>query len=176
MKIGGVPVTEPTEELLVLPRSDKSFVFRAKALPDMENFNALCPTPKPPGVLTKDGWVADAKDPNYAVILSNWHMQRAGYMIVHTLSPSNIEWDTIDGNNPKTWTRWEDEMRKAGFTQAEVNRIYQFVIEVNSLSEDKLQQARDSFLRGQAVELAQSSGPHTEQASTPSGEPATASA
>ena len=176
MKINGVAVIQPTEGLLVLPRSDREYVFRAKPLPDFEKFNALVPLPEPPGVLTKDGWVPDTKDKSYLGIITNYHLQRNAYMVIHTLEPSNIEWDKVDANNPKTWNGWEKEMRDAGFTQPEVNCIFQFCIEMNSLSEEKLRLARESFLRGQAAAQAKSSGLPTEQANTPSGEPATASA
>jgi len=176
MKINGTPVTPPTEGLLVLPRSDKEFVFRSKPLPDFDKFNALVPLPEPPGVLTKDGWVPDVKDKNYVQVITNYHLQRNAFLVIHTLEPSNIEWDKVDINNPKTWNGWEKEMRDAGFTQPEVNCIFQFVIETNSLSEEKLRVARESFLRGQVAAQAKSSGPQTEQATTQSGEPVTASA
>lgn len=174
MKIGGVPVTAPPEDLLVLPRGAKSIVIRAKALPDMEGFNALCPMPEPPGKLTKEGFVPDPDAPGYSDILANYTKQRLGYMVVHSLEPSNVEWDTVRADNPKTWTRWDAELRKAGLTQVEVNRILQLVIETNSLSEDRLREARDAFLRGQAEGLAKSNSLHTEPESSPSGEPATA--
>jgi hypothetical protein len=118
MKIGGVPVTEPTEELLVLPRSDKSFVFRGESVARHGELQCSVSDAEAPWCADEGRLGRGRERPELRRILSNWHMQRAGYMIVHTLSPSNIEWDTIDGNNPKTWTRWEDEMRKAGFTQA----------------------------------------------------------
>jgi hypothetical protein len=176
MKIGGVTVTAPSEEILVIPRGTQSLVFRAKALPNMEEFNTLCPAPEPPGKLTKDGWVPDPNQPGYKDIVANYTKQRLGYMVVHTLAPSNIEWTTVRPDNPKTWTRWDQELRDAGLTQVEVNRVLQLVIEANALSEDKLKEARESFLRGQAEALEKSSGLHTEQANTPSGEPATVSA
>jgi hypothetical protein len=176
MKIGGVPVTKPQDEILVLPRGEANLVFRAKALPDMEEFNALCPVPEPPGKLTKDGWVKDPDEPGYKEILANYTRQRLAYMVVKSLEPSDIEWTTVQPDNPKTWSRWDKEMLDAGLTQVEVNRILQLVIEANSLSEEKIKAARESFLRGQAAALAKSSGLHTEQANTQSGAPATASA
>jgi hypothetical protein len=172
MKIGGVTVTPPSEEILVIPRGDQNIVFRAKALPDMEEFNKLCPPPEPPGKLTKDGWVPDPDEPSYKDLLANYTKQRLGYIVIHTLAPSNIEWTKVNPDNPKTWTYWDQELRDAGLTQVEVNRVLQLVIEANALSEDKLREARESFLRGQAVARAKFSGRQTEQASTPFGEPA----
>ena len=66
MKIGGIdPETLPIEEVLVLPRGDQRLVFRACGMKDMEEFEKLCPEPKPPGKLTKDGYVPDTEDPDY---------------------------------------------------------------------------------------------------------------
>lgn len=176
MKIGGVPITAPSEELLVLPRDEGDLVFRAKALPDMDEFYKLCPEPEPPGKLTKDGWVPDEGDPNYKTVVANYVKQRVGYMVVHSLAPSNIEWASVEPHNPKTWGRWDEELKAAGLTQREVNLVWELVISANALSEDKLKKARESFLRGQAAGRAKSSGLHTEPQTTPSGEPASESA
>lgn len=176
MKIGGVDVTAPAEEMLVIPRGEKYLVFRAKPLTNLDEFDRLSPLPEPPGKLTKDGWVPDHTDPDYRTILQQYERRRLSYMLVKTLEPSNIEWDTVDINNPKTWNNWEDDLLKAGLTQLEVNRVTQLVIEANSLSEDKLKRARDLFQRGQAQLQAASSGRQGGPMSTPSGELAPESA
>ena len=49
MKIGGVEIKGPHEELLILPRPDENIIIRAKAVMDMDVFDKLCPEPKPPG-------------------------------------------------------------------------------------------------------------------------------
>lgn len=173
MKIGGVLVTPPEDGLLVIPRGKTNIVFRARALDDWEEFNAICPTPKPPGVLTKNGFEADPKDKGYQDILLNHALQKIGYMVIRSLEPSNIEWDKVSLKSPKTWTLWEKELKAAGLMQFEINRVYEFVTETNSLTEEKLEKARADFLHGQAEEAAKSSGLLTEPASTPSGTPAT---
>lgn len=172
MKIGGVQVTAPAEQLLVIPRDGGPLVFRARALPDMSEFEALCPIPAPPGALTKDGWVPNAADPTYKAVLENHAKKRLAFLVIRTLEPSNIEWDTVDPNNPKTWVNWDTDLKNAGMIQNERNRVLDLCVECNVLTEEKIKNARDSFLLGQAKEQSPSNSLTTELATTPSGQPA----
>jgi hypothetical protein len=171
MKIGGMSVNGPSEELLVLPRGEQVIVFRAKSI-NLDEFDALCPEPKPPGKLTKDGWIPNAEDPNYMQVLATQNEKRIAYLIVKSLEPSDIEWDTVQVDNPRTWTNYLQDFKNAGLTTIEINRIIQCVMQANSLDESKLEQARKVFLHGQAQAQKSSSGQSTEQTSMPSGEPA----
>ena len=175
MKIGGQVITAPSEQILVLPREPQPIVFRAKALPDMDEFYKFCPEPKPPVKLVKGGGTEpDASAPGYREQMTNHIKQRVGYMVIHTLAPSEIEWDTVNADNPSTWTNWESDLRNAGLTQIEVNRVGQLVMDANSLSEDKLEQARELFLLGRVLAQRSSSSPNTAPASSQSGERAPA--
>ena len=149
MKIGGIdPKTLPNEEILVLPRGDKSIVFRARGVEDMEEFKKLCPEPTPPGKLTKDGWVPDADDAGYKSVLAEYQKRRMAYIVVHSLVPSDIEWDTVEIDNPAMWGNWESDMKHGGLSQVECNRVLALVLEANCLDEAKLKKAREVFLLG----------------------------
>lgn len=176
MKIGGIdPKTLSHEVFLVLPRGDEqNLVFRARGLPDFEQFNALCPLPKPPGKLTKDGYVPMENDPTYLQVVGEWSKKRLGYMVINSLEPSEIEWDTVNVSDPRTWPNWEKDLREAGLSEIEANRVLALVMEANALDEVKLQKAREVFLLGQAQRLASISGQVSVPASTPSGVPAAA--
>ncbi len=175
MKIAGIdPNSLSREMLLVLPRGESQIVFRAKGLKDMSEFNAICPLPKPPGKLTKDGFVPNHNDPTYQQILTQWSAKRLGFMVARTLEPTQIEWDTVDIANPATWTEWENDLKNGGLSQFECNRVTALVLEANSLDDGKIEKARAVFLAGQEQAPASNSGPQTEQASTPSGVPANA--
>jgi hypothetical protein len=150
MKISGVdPKTLPTEETLVLPRGDQFMVFRATGLKDMEEFTRLCPAPVPPQKLTKDGAVADTADQGYRDASIGHGKRRMAFIVVKSLL--DIEWDTVQVDNPSTWLNWEDDLKSAGLTAVECNRVLGLVLEANSLDEAKLQQARMVFLRGTAM-------------------------
>lgn len=174
MKINGETVDAPSEEVLYLPHGDKVFEFRAVAIPDFEEFDKLVPEPKPPGKRTKQGFIPQPDDPGYKQILANYWAQREAYMVVHSLAPSNIEWDIVQPDNPATWTKWRADMKAAGFNFAEIGRIYNLVLAACNLDEAKIEKAREVFRQGKAAESDDTPSPNSEPASTPSGAPASA--
>jgi hypothetical protein len=177
MKIGGKEIAGGYEAILVLPRGiDDQIVIRAKAVLDLDTFIALCPEPKAPGKLTKNGWEPNLKDENYQVAVLRHFEQKIAYLLIHSLEPTKIEWDTVDINNPRTWLNYMDDFKAAGFSSIEINRIVGLVMEANALDEAKLEKAREVFLRGQRQEQENSSIPTSEPAITQSGEPAKDSA
>ena len=173
MKIGGIdPKTLCNEVVLVLPRGDEKIVFRARGLSDMDEFDAICPVPKPPGKLTKDGWVPQLNDPTYQQVAAEYGKKRLGYIVTRSLEPTEIEWDTVTLDDPRTWPNWEKDLIDGGLTQIEANRVLALVMEANALDEAKLTKAREVFLRGRAPMPPEFSGPATAPASMPSGGPA----
>ena len=174
MKIAGIdPKSLCNEVLLVLPRGESELVFRAKGLPNMDEFEALCPKPNPPGKMTRDGWVPMPEDPTYQQLISAWGQTRLGYMIVKSLEPSQIEWDTVNLSDPQTWKNWSTDLRSGGLSDIECQRVMNLVLEANCLDEAKLKKAREVFLAGEAAK-ATSSGLPTAPQNTPSGAPASA--
>lgn len=172
MRIGGVTIDGPNEEILVLPRLGDDIVIRAKAVSDMSEFKALVPEPKPPGKLTKNGWEPTLNDETFKQKMTKYGEQRYAFLLIQSLEPSKIEWEKVTLDNPKTWTLWGEELLAAGLSTVEVDRISVCVMRANALDEAKLTEARELFLRGMAEGQEKSSGLETEQQSTPSGEPA----
>lgn len=154
MIINGREVTKPNEDFLVIPRgADEAIVFEGRAIKLFDEFHALCKPPEAPVDLTRSGPVANEKDATYLTRMDMYLQQKLGWMVIKTLEPSNIEWsEAINMEKCNTWTKWADELAEAGFTAAEQQRIMSFVLEVNSLSEKKLEAARADFLLGRARE------------------------
>jgi hypothetical protein len=171
MKIGGREVKGLTEEILVLPRLDGDVVFRARAVSDMKTFNKMCPMPKAPSMLVAGGFQSNVKDAGYLAQLNRHSELRLAYLMIKSLEPTGIEWDTVKMDDPNTWSNWEIDLSSAGFTDVEIQRVTVCVMQANSLDEGKLARAREAFLLGQGMS-AQFSGPSTEPGSMPSGEPA----
>lgn len=171
MRIGGREVTGPNEEVLVLPRLGDDIVIRAQAVGDMSMFETLVPEPKAPGKLTKDGWVPLKGDETYVQKVAHYNEQRFAFMAIHSLEPSNIEWENVDLENPKTWCNWNVELQEAGLSDVEINRVVVCIMQANALDEKKLKEARELFLCGVAEEAKRSSGLQTERPTTQSGEP-----
>ena len=169
MKIGGVEVT-PADEILVLPRAQgEDIVIQATAV-DMSEFENIYPKPTAPKRIVKGGVEDDYDAPAYIQEATKWGHRRFAYLVLKSLEPSDIEWETVDMEKPGTWEKWDKELQDAGFSVTECNRIIDCVMTANSLNEAKLREARESFLRGQRAEKAKSSGQRTEQPSTPSGQ------
>ena len=151
MKINGREVTKANEDFLVIPRGvEDPIVFEGRAIEKFDEFHALCKVPEAPVDLTRNGPVPNEKDATYLGRMDKYLQQKLGWMVIKTLEPSNIEWSTIDMEKCSTWTNWADELAEVGFTAAEQQRIMGFVLEVNSLSEKKLEAARSDFLLGRA--------------------------
>ncbi len=173
MKIGGIDVRGPSEQVLVLPRLDgNDIVIKARAVMDMDAFEALCPPPKPPGRRTSAGFKPNLKDKTYLQRTEAHGEQRFAYMVVMSLEPSCIEWDKVNASDPSTWRGWQEELKEAGLAGTEINRIVVCVMQANALDEEKLKAARENFLLGLEPEEDESSGPATEQETTQSGSPA----
>jgi hypothetical protein len=73
--------------------------------------------------------------------------------------------------DPGTWANYVDELKSAGFSSVEVNHIGNAVVAANALDEEKLDAAREVFLRGQAA-ASDTSGPNTPAQNSQSGKPA----
>jgi len=161
MKIGGKKVT-PNESILVLPRPDGDLIIKARSADINDEFDARFPLPIAPLIQTKDGNHYDYKDPDYKRACKIRDGRRFSFLVLRSLEPSNIEWDTVDMESPNTWSNWTEDMKNAGMSEVEVQRVINTVLAANALDEEKIQQALDSFLRGQGESLGSTSGPLTE--------------
>lgn len=174
MKIGEIEVQGPNESVLHLPHNDGVITFRARALldEDFDQFNALCPYPKPPVTRTKDGDKQNTSDPGFKQQVANWENQRVGWMVMTSLEPTGIEWSMVKPDKPGTWKHYRKELSQAGFGSIQIQRIVNHVMDANCLSESKMEWAREVFARGQQAPEDNPSCPSSELTSTESGEPA----
>lgn len=147
MKINGVTVSR-NEQVLVLPRIDEDIVIKAAALLSYDELNELLTRPSVPNKRTKNGLEPHTDHPDYKEMLATYASRRWAYICIKSLEPSDIEWDRVDIGKPETWTEWTKELQEAGLSDTEVGRISTLVLEVNSLNEQKLDEARKLFLRG----------------------------
>ncbi len=75
--------------------------------------------------------------------------RRFSLMLIRSLEPSNIEWENIKLEDSSSWLNWEEELKEAGLSETECNRVVAAVMAANSLDEDAIKEAREAFLRGQ---------------------------
>ncbi len=172
MKIGGKELKGKCIETLVLPREDGDIIIKAEALNDFDEFDAVYPLPLAPKVLTRNGPEDDLKDVSYREQMNLYNIHRLAFIIIKSLEVNDMEWDTVDIDDRKTWLNYIDDFSAAGLSAIEIGRVVQTALQANSLDEDKVDEARASFLRGQRELAESSSGQNTEHQSTPSGKPA----
>lgn len=174
MRIGGKQIEGLNIEEIIIPRGDGAIVLMAQAIPDYDEFDALCPQPKPRVAIGKNGKKKELTDAKpYLDAMNEWGERRVAYMIIKSLeATADLEWDTVSLANPDTWLNYKTELKSAGFTDAEQVRILNGVLAANGLDEAKVEAARQRFLAGRQAESEASSSLTDEADSTPSGEPA----
>lgn len=149
MKIAGIdPKTLPNEEVLVIPRGEQRTIFRARGIGDMSEFDKMVPEPVMPNKMTNEGFKPDPNEAGYKSVMAEYNKRRLAYLVVASLKPSEIEWDTVKEDVPGTWANWESDLKDAGFSQVECNLVLKLVMEANQLDEAKLKKAREVFLLG----------------------------
>lgn len=174
MKINGKRLDCPNIVTIVLPRSSgEDVVFKAKAVLDAEDFERLCPPPKPPTMIRKGfGRVEDIEDPRYKAAMEERNTKRFDWIIIQSLRATDgLEWEKVKYSDSNTWHLYKEELREAGLGDYEIQRLIRGVLEANCLDETKMEEARNRFLLGQVKGADGYSSLTTEQASTPSGEP-----
>lgn len=153
MKLAGRKISGANIETIVIPRGDgEPLVFRAQAVLDHADFDALCPAPKAPSVLEKGGTKRrNTEDPRYIEAMNDWSAKRGHWTVLTSLrnGTPDLEWETVTYSDPNTWGNYESELRDAGLNEIEVGLIVRGVLRANSLDEAKLDEARANFLRSQ---------------------------
>lgn len=172
MKVNGQIATRPVAlPPLVFPRGEGELVFIALAVENFDEFNKLCPEPDPKqfGRLGPQGWEVDDDSPQYRDLMKQHGRQKWAYMFIKTLEPSNIEWETVNVNQPQTWKNFEKELRSV-LGHVEYGTLVNLVEEANMMGSDHIEVARKRFLLKQEALRLQKTSPSSEPASTPSGE------
>ena len=166
MKFKGEKVSARNLEICVIPRGDgDSVVFKCQAVLDMDDFEKLCPVPKPPQRMMAGGKkVIDIEDPIYKHKIEDRNDKRISYLILKSLEATeDLEWETVVMGDSDTWGNYETEFKQAGFSPVEIMRIINSCMTANCLNEDKLKEARDSFLASQQAQLEAQLSPNIEQ-------------
>lgn len=148
MKIKGKKLSGPYVKTIVLPREDESIVLRAQAVLDYEEFEQLCPKPKPPEVLRPGGAKSyDVTDKKYNKRLTEWAENQVNWMVVKSLSATEgLEWETVKVNEPDTWGNYKQEMKDSGISIAEMARVVDAVMTASGLNQAKIDEATQDFL------------------------------
>ncbi len=172
MRYKGKPLRGPKVETLVIPRESGDIVFQARAIMDYSPFVEICPEPDVPDKLLPGGKrVPNPDHPEYKLRQTNWFEQRQLWMILQSLAESkDLEWETVDLQDPATFNNYWDELAEGGFNEMERLLIRNLALKANSVDADKMEEARERFLREQQGDN-RSTSQTVEVKNTPSGEP-----
>lgn len=163
MKIHGRTFSGPDVVPVVIPRTDGDVVFKCQAVLTFDEFDALCPTPEPPGVLKPGGErSSDLTDKTYLDALDAWGLMRTNWMILKSLEATDgLEWEQINMSEPETWDKFRVELSGDGFTIGEIGRLVQGVTEACGLNQERIDEATKRFLAAQAAEQKEGSSLNT---------------
>lgn len=146
MKLHGKVIGEPKPIPVIFTRGEEDFVFMVKAVFDMEEFETLCPEPKPT-VSLREGPILDE---SYKKRVESHYDRKTNWVILQALTATKgLEWDTVDMEKPDTWENYQKELRMAGLTNGELVHLITQINKVNSVDEKKMEEARDRFSASQ---------------------------
>ena len=135
-------------DLIVFKKNGENVVLKAQALQNYKEFDKVCPEPQPP-MLMRPGGIKEPniKDKNYQDALQQYGLKKTNYTIIKSLQiTEDLEWETVNINDPETYDNWRKEFEDSGFTEIEILRILQLCSRVNCLDDSMMDEAKESFL------------------------------
>ncbi len=155
MKMNGRKLSGPSTEVVVIPKRDGELVFKAQAVLSYEDFYKLCPKPIPPTIVRPGGIKSqNTEDKDYLKAIEAWAANQTSWMILQSLKATpELEWETVDPVQPNTWDNYQKELKAAGLSDPEINRIVMCVIDANGLNNKKIDEATAAFLASQEKAL-----------------------
>jgi hypothetical protein len=167
MKLHGQKVEGPNIELIVIPRGGDrpDIILKAQAVVDRTPFDKMCPEPLAPVRITKGGVKEyQLEDAGYKAAIEARSQKYIAWMVIESLKATEgLEWDLVKLDDHRSWLKYTDELKEAGFSHVEIQRIINGVFRANCLDEAKIEEARKSFLRGNQEQSEKSSGLPTAQ-------------
>lgn len=166
MKFKGKTVAPPPVLEHVIPREPENIVFRCEAVLDYSEFEKLVPIPQPP-LVTPVGKAPyqDKRDKKYLKKLDERNELRTRWMLLKTISKSEVEFETIKMDDPSTWENLEDELATV-LTPYEVGQLIGKIYEANIPSERTKDAAENFSHLSNMLQQAQESSDLPEQETT----------
>ncbi len=155
MLFGGEKLHRPPEDVVVFPRAAGNLILHIKGVESFEEFDASNPRPEPPKILKQGQQQPHFEDESYKQQFEKWADRRQDWLLIQALSveANDISWEQVELDKPSTWKHATDELKEAGLTVIEINRLIARVYEVNALSERGMEAARANFLQMTSVGL-----------------------
>lgn len=150
MKLSGIKVEAKYIKEVKFYRDETEYVFKLEAVGDYRDFEKDHPQPEPPVKTTSKTTYRDKEDPDFVETQKEWEGWRVGWMVINTIK--EVEWDTVTGD-PSTFENWMDDLKAAGFSIFEVQRLQTEILIVNGLMEpQRIEEAIKNLSAGTEVE------------------------
>jgi hypothetical protein len=188
VKYKGKTPTALFEKILVLPRSDRyvngvpeeDIILRFKPVSNWEDFTKVCPEPICPKIQIAGQEPRNAtpeEAPEYGKRLRAHSIRQTQWLVITSISATtDLVFDNVKMAQPETWGNFDKELLEAGFNIFEIQKIYDFAMQANVLTDEALDAARERFLATERARALRLSSPTDVLSNTPSGEPAKDSA
>lgn len=154
MKLGTADLhyTKPYEFPIV--RGENVFFLKLLPVPKLKDFEKVMQQPKPPKRTDRKGTYANLKDPVYLERMKEYNETFSNWLILQSLRPTeDLVWEKVNLDDPSTYNLVQEELTEAGLTEAEIVRLVQKITELHGLDEEKIEQAKESFLRARENQL-----------------------
>ena len=147
MKFAGREFKKANIRKLTITREGEKLVLTFQPS-DMERFELLYPEPKPRKMRKRNSteWIENRNDPKFKEELAKRNSARLDYMAISSLEASQIEWDSVNIDDPETWSKWRDDFKESGFTNVEINRVFMTAMQANSIGDEDITEAEEDFL------------------------------
>ncbi len=153
MKYKGQPIAKPKPRIIPILRDstlgpkgekiDNNIYLEANVVIDFSPFEDLCPLPDPPVIDN----VPDYNDADYRLKIIERNEKKIDWVFLESIKETkDLEWETVKMEDPETWANYHDELRKIGINEIQEKAITQQVLNVNVMDEERMEEARDSFL------------------------------
>ena len=150
MKINNTKVEPPKATPLVIPKGNTEYVFKFKVVQtaDFDEFERMCPKPKPPHKTSPTkGSFYDTDDKKYKAAFDEYIMQFVNYRFLASIAATEgLDFETVDNDDPTTWGNYKTELLEAGFTDIEIAHMINTCGKVQGLTAAQIEQATQSFL------------------------------
>lgn len=161
MRYKGKVLSAFYEKVLVIPRRDtvdavtgepgEDIVLKFQPVKDFDAFHKLCKEPIAPTILEPGKPLRhDETDPNYINARREYLTLQTQWYVINSISATkDLILDRVKLDDPTTWKEFDKELIESGFSSSEIGLIYQNAVEVNILTDESLNKARDRFLATQ---------------------------
>lgn len=155
MKLNGVVPKIQREVIIPILSDTVKFYFIAMPISSYEDFDALCPMPKPRmgGEPGKEKPMLEASDykkamEHHSLLFTEWiYVKSLVEVAGEDGVRQSVEWEMVNLEDIETYPNWRKELKENnGLSEGDIRRIEMEVLKCNSMDETLIEKAKDDFL------------------------------